>query len=313
MKRRELLQRSATFGIAAAVPFLAFGKIAVSGLADPPVTDGQLPAKPNPLTPPAEGSIPVAFLISDGAVVIDFAGPWEVFGNVMVGNRMNLFHCYSVAETLKPIQASGGMKIIPDYTLETAPAPKVLVIPAQGGASKAMLEWIRKSAKSADVTMSVCTGAFLLAETGLLAGKAATTHHGELMNLEMSYPDIQVRRGARFVEAGNLASSGGLSSGIDLAFRVVERYYGRAVAKQTANSMEYQGQGWMNPDSNAEFAKVPASTDEHPLCAVCGMDVDAASAPKSAYKGKTYYFCIQSHKEQFDAAPEKVIAAIDKP
>ena len=313
MKRRELLQRSAAFGLAAVIP--AVGKLSwESGQSE--AQRATEPAKPaaivNPLKPPAEGSIPVAFLISDGAVVIDFAGPWEVFGNVMVGNRMNLFHCYNVAETLKPIQASGGMKIIPDYTLETAPAPKVLVIPAQGGASKAMLEWIRKSAKSADVTMSVCTGAFLLAETGLLAGKAATTHHGELMNLEMSYPDIHVKRGARFVEAGNLATSGGLSSGIDLAFRVVERYYGREVAKQTANSMEYQGQGWMNPDSNAEFAKVPASTDEHPLCAVCGMDVDAGSAPKSAYKGKTYYFCIQNHKEQFDAAPERAIAAIEK-
>ena len=314
MKRRELLQRSAAFGLAAVIP--AVGKLSWHpGPSEAPNTTEQAKpaAKVNSLTPPAEGSIPVAFLISDGAVVIDFAGPWEVFGNVMVRNRMNLFHCYNVAETLEPILASGGMKIIPDYTLETAPAPRVLVIPAQGGASKAMLEWIRKSAKSADVTMSVCTGAFLLAETGLLAGKAATTHHGELMNLEMSYPDIHVKRGARFVEAGNLASSGGLSSGIDLAFRVVERYYGREVAKQTANNMEYQGQGWMNPDSNAEFAKVPASTDEHPRCAVCGMDVDVASAPKSGYKGKTYYFCIPNHKEQFDAAPERVISAIDKP
>ena len=74
------------------------------------------------------------------------------------------------------VTASGGLKLVPDYTFENAPAPKVIVIPAQSG--DAMLEWIRKSAKTADVVMSVCTGAFILAKTGLLSGKAATTHHG---------------------------------------------------------------------------------------------------------------------------------------
>jgi transcriptional regulator GlxA family with amidase domain len=69
------------------------------------------------------------------------------------------------------------MKIVPDYTFETAPAPKVVVIPAQNGASPSMLEWIRKSSNVADLTMSVCTGAFVLAKTGLPSGKAATTIH----------------------------------------------------------------------------------------------------------------------------------------
>ena len=315
MKRREMLQKSAAFGFLAAMPFsisaAAAGEKESSNSSGGEGTD-KAGAVVNPLKPPAEGSIPVAFLISDGAVVIDFAGPWEVFGNVMVGKRMDLFHCYNVAETTKPIRASGGMEIVPNYTLETAPAPKVIVIPAQNDPSKAMLEWVRKSAKSADVTMSVCTGAFFLAETGLLAGKTATTHHGELMNLSMKYPDIRVKRGARFVEDGNLASSGGLSSGIDLAFRVVERYYGREVAKQTAFNMEYQGQGWMNPDSNAEYAKILRSTANHLRCAVCGMDVEEADAPKSVYKGKTYHFCSSGHKEQFDAAPEKIVELLQK-
>jgi transcriptional regulator GlxA family with amidase domain len=117
------------------------------------------------------------------------------------------------------------MKIVPDCTFETAPAPKLVVIPAQNGASPATFEWIRKSAKSADVTMSVCTGAFVLAKTGLLSGKAATTIHHAYSDLTMQFPDIQVKRGARFVDEGNIASPGGLSSGIDLALHVVERYY----------------------------------------------------------------------------------------
>ena len=111
------------------------------------------------------------------------------------------------------------------------------------------------------------------------------------------------------MEDGNLASAGGLSSGIDLALRVVERYYGRDVAQKTAYTMEYQGQGWMNPDSNQVYASAPVSTAEHPLCPVCGMDVDPATAPRSVFKGKTYYFCSDDDKKIFDAAPDKFVEA----
>jgi YHS domain-containing protein/putative intracellular protease/amidase len=266
----------------------------------------------NPLQRPADGSaIPVAFLISDDAVVIDFGGPWEVFSNVMPGGRMdmNTFRLYTVAETTAPITASGGMKIIPDYTLKTSPLPKVIVIPAQKDPSAAVLEWIRSASKTADVTMSVCTGAFLLAQTGLLTGKAATTHHAAYVELAMKFPEVRVKRGVRFVEDGNLATSGGLACGIDLALHVVARYYGREVATQTAYNMEYQGQGWMNPDANAVYAAARTADSAHPTCPVCAMDVDLATAPKSVHKGKTYYFCSSGHKQLFDSAPDRVLAA----
>src|SRR5208337_3238346 len=140
--------------------------------------------RPNPLQPPAKGAIPVAFVVSHGAVVIDFAGPWEVFQDVHSAEGVGFFHLYTVAETTKPVTASAGLKIVPDYSLQTVPTPKVIVIPAQGGESPAMLEWIRQSSKTADVTMSVCTGAYLLAKTGLLKGKSATTHHGAYADFE---------------------------------------------------------------------------------------------------------------------------------
>ncbi len=265
------------------------------------------------LKPPDKDPIPVAFLISDGAVVIDFCGPWEVFQDAMVPSRQDTpFHLYTVAETKKPIRTSGGMQIVPDYTIADAPAPKVMVIPAQSDPSPTMLKWIRETTKNTDVTMSVCTGAFVLAKTGLLNGKSATTYHGAFGRFAMKYPDVELKRGARFVENGNLATAGGLSSGIDLALRVVERYYGRDVAQKTAYNMEYQGQGWMNPDSNQIYAKAPVSTAEHPLCSVCGMDVDPKTAPKSVYKGTTYYFCSDDDKKTFDAAPDKFATATDK-
>src|SRR5438105_14100856 len=86
------------------------------------------------------------------------------------------FLLYTVAETKKPIRTSGGMQIVPDYTIQNAPAPKVIVIPAQSAPSPAVLEWIRKSSKNTDVTMSVCTGAFVLAKPGLLTGRSTTTY-----------------------------------------------------------------------------------------------------------------------------------------
>ena len=264
-------------------------------------------SRPNPLTPPASGTIPVAFLISDGAVVIDFCGPWEVFQDAYTIHGDRLFNLYTVAETTKPVKASGGMMIVPMYSFQDAPPPKVIVIPAQNGANEAMLDWIRASTKAADLTMSVCTGAVVLAKTGLLAGKSATTHHAAYSEFAIEFPDITLKRGARFVEQGNLATAGGLSSGIDLALRVVERYYGREQAEQTADLMEYQGQGWLNPNSNQAYAKARVSTEEHPVCPVCSMAVGHDF--KSVYKGKSYYFCSQAHKDLFDKAPAKFTAS----
>jgi YHS domain-containing protein/putative intracellular protease/amidase len=307
VSRRELLQGSAALGLLEAGS-LAFPSGAVAGLSTAGSRNGkeESGSTARPLTPPAHGSIPVAFLVSEGAVMIDFAGPWEVFQDVVIAGRSDApFRLYTVGETNALIHASGGMKITPDYTIDNAPAPRVIVIPAQSAASERVKQWIRRSAEKADVTMSVCTGAFVLASTGLLSGKAATTNHGAYVDLEKRFPDIQVKRGARFVESGNLASAGGLSSGIDLALRVVERYFGRDVATKTAYQMEYQGQGWLNPDSNEVYAKLPKQTDGHPICPVCGMDGDLSL--KTSYKGKTYYFCSEAHKQTFEESPERFI------
>jgi YHS domain-containing protein len=86
---------------------------------------------------------------------------------------------------------------------------------------------------------------------------------------------------------------------------VVERYFGREVAQKTAYDLEYQGQGWMNPESNQVYAAAPGSTAQHSVCPVCGMDVDPTSAPKSAFKNTTYYFCSDDDKKTFDATPDK--------
>jgi transcriptional regulator GlxA family with amidase domain len=239
MKRRKFLKNTSSMAVA----------VMASGISQPDNTGWQerSPRSNNSgLTPPAAGNIPVAFAISEGATMIDFAGPWEVFQDVMLmeGGMRHPFSLFTVADKTDPIKASGGMRIIPDYTFETAPAPKIIVVPAQRG-SAALHEWLRKVHGDTDVTMSVCTGAFHLARAGLLAGQSATTHHDFLDRFEKQFPDIKVKRGLRFIEGEKISTAGGLTSGIDLALRVVERYFGRKIAEQTAIYMEYQGKGWI--------------------------------------------------------------------
>lgn len=247
MKRRDFLATTAGAGVVLAASSIP---LALSSGEKPTGNSSMIENSPesNKLQPPTKGRIAVAFAISEGVTVIDFAGPWEVFQDVMLGGSgddMQMpFQLFTVSEKTEPIEGSAGLKLIPDYTFETAPQPKVVVVPAQRG-SAALHEWLRKVSRAADVTMSVCTGAFQLAAAGLLSGKAATTHHDYHEQLAKRYPNIDVKRGVRFVEGDKISSAGGLTSGIDLALRIVERYYGRRVAQTTADYMEYQSKGWI--------------------------------------------------------------------
>lgn len=244
MRRREFMSQSATFGVIAAATFTP------NTLARKILPDSALSFASGKLTPPEKGKIPVAFAISDGVTVIDFAGPWEVFQDVHVlerGKDMDEqmpFELFTVSEKTEPLTGSGGLKLVPDFTFDTAPQPKVIVVPAQRG-SQALLAWLRKMVPTTDVTMSVCTGAFQLGKAGLLSGKSATTHHDFIDRFEKTFPDVSVKRGLRFVENDKISTAGGLSSGIDMALRVVERYFGREVAQATATYMEYQSKGWI--------------------------------------------------------------------
>jgi transcriptional regulator GlxA family with amidase domain len=155
------------------------------------------------------------------------------------------FNLYTVSDSLKPV--SSGLIVVPNYTFETAPKPQVIVVPAQGGRSEAQKAWLLANARTADVTMSVCTGASLLAKYGLLDGQNATTHHLYAQQMQKNYPAVRFVSGTRFVENGKVATAGGLTSGIDLALHIVERYYGREMAQATADYMEYKGELWKSP------------------------------------------------------------------
>ena len=197
------------------------------------------------LTPPANGQpITVAFVLTDGATVIDFAGPWEVFQDAGGPDGEDHFHLFTVGASKNPVHTSGGMSVIPDYTFDDAPPARIVVIPAQRGAP-ALADWLRGRDKETDVMMSVCTGAFQLGKAGLLDGKQATTHHNFFDQFQKSFPKATLVKGRRYVQSDDVIyTADGLTSGIDLALHIVDQYFGRDVAQKTTDYMEYQGTGW---------------------------------------------------------------------
>lgn len=192
------------------------------------------------LSAPKDGVL-VAFVLGKAATVIDFAGPWEAFGDVMApGTPTGFgFRMLAVSDSTNPLDLS-GMTVTPNYTYADFPSqPNVIVIGAQHDHTPAKIAWIAQAARGADIVMSVCLGAFLLAKTGLLDGLKATTHHDAYDKFSHDFPKVQLVRGPRYVDNGKFACSGGESSGIDLAFHVVERYYGQQAANDAADTMEF--------------------------------------------------------------------------
>jgi transcriptional regulator GlxA family with amidase domain len=197
---------------------------------------------PAPL--PKRKRVKVASMLGDNANVIDTAGPWEVFQDVMLGDsHHNPFELYTVAPEVGPLRMTGGLVVQPRYGVKDAPQPHVIVVPAHESTA-ASREWLASASRGTDVTMSVCTGAFQLARAGLLKGIPATTHHDYFESFAKEFPEIELRRGLRFVDNGRIATAGGLTSGIDMALHVVARYFGVEAAARTAEYMEYASEAW---------------------------------------------------------------------
>jgi transcriptional regulator GlxA family with amidase domain len=202
---------------------------------------------------PLRKEVKTAIVLTEGATMIDFAGPWEVFQDVHVpalGDDMDLqmpFELYTVGASREPIRTSGGMTVVPDYSFADAPPADLVVVGAQRG-GPGLKEWLLAQHARGATLVSVCTGAFKLAATGLLDGKEATTHHDFYTPFRENFPKVKLVESKRFVKSGErLYTAGGLSSGIDMALHIVELFYGREVAERTAVYMEYEGQGWKSP------------------------------------------------------------------
>ena len=188
----------------------------------------------------------VAILVFEGVELLDFTGPAEVF---IVAERGKAFRVYTVAESTKPIRTIGGITVVPEFSVNNAPQPDILVVPGGNtrNVRKSGVLWLQNSAKGADIVMSVCMGAFLLADAGLLDGAKATTHHWGIDSLKRAAPKCEVVKGCRLVDNGKIITTAGVTAGIDGALHIVERIHGETVARWVAEQwMEYR-----NPNRDA--------------------------------------------------------------
>lgn len=186
----------------------------------------------------------VAIVVFDGVEILDFCGPFEVFA--VTGGRQNEtpFQVVTVAEEMKPITARGGLSINPSHDFAGCPEADILLVPGGMGTRREMnnprmLQWLKKRAENAELVLSVCSGALVLAKAGLLEGMTATTHHGALEELRNISSSIAIDCSQRFIDNGRVIVAAGISAGIDMSLHVVARLLGGEQARETAGYMEY--------------------------------------------------------------------------
>ena len=198
----------------------------------------------------ATPTLKVAILAFDEVEALDFAGPYEVF---TTASRMALrerpsdaapFEVVSVARHREPVRARAGLTLLPDHGFADAPPVDVLIVPGgivdQPMRCPETLRWVAQASERAQLTASVCTGAFVLAASGVLNAGPVTTHREDQADLALAFPALEVKAGVRWVDQGRIVTSGGISAGIDMSLHLVARLAGEALALRTARQMEFQ-------------------------------------------------------------------------
>lgn len=187
----------------------------------------------------------VAILIFDEVEVLDFCGPFEVFS--VTGGRSSPppFQVYTVAEYNRPIRTVGGLSVNPTHAFDDSPRPDILLVPGGIGTRREirnphLINWINARDEEVELLLSVCTGALLLAQAGLLDGLRSTTHHSAFDLLRQLAPKSHVLESERIVDNGKIILSAGISAGIDMSLYVVGRLFGEQQAEETAAHMEYE-------------------------------------------------------------------------
>ena len=246
----------------------------------------------------------VAIFLYDGVELLDFGGPGEVFG------ATEGFHTYTVSVDGKPLTAQGFVQIVPEYSINNAPDPDIVVYPGGGALATSqdpdVLQWIHKQVARGALQMSVCTGARILAAAGLLDGLQVTTWHGFTEKLQEMVPNAQVLENTRFVDNGAVLTTAGVSAGIDGALRVVERLKGKDVALATALYMEYDK--WDPQDGFLAYRNplIQKIQEQGVINALSGPDLPAF------YEGEMKDLAIQFAMDQKYPEAEAILQLVTK-
>ncbi|MDC0612470.1 DJ-1/PfpI family protein [Vibrio sp.] len=184
----------------------------------------------------------IGIVIYDDAEVLDFSGPFEVFSTAKRINALD-WNVSLIAASSDTVQARGGYNVLPHYSIHDCPDIDVLIV--VGGFhlnvmnDSSLIRWISSAAISAQITASVCTGAFLLAEAKVLTHQTVTTHWEDISDLKQRYPELNVVENQRVVKQGNLYTSGGISAGIDMSLTILATLTTNETATKVARQMEY--------------------------------------------------------------------------
>jgi transcriptional regulator GlxA family with amidase domain len=188
----------------------------------------------------------IGIALFDGAEELDWAGPWEVLSYWSNRHPEDEIEVFTVArDNSLPIVCAKVLRVLADHSWQSAPEIDVLVYPG-GEGTRALIgddevrAWVRSVHERARITTSVCTGAFVLADAGLLKGRAATTHWDDFDELLAIDDSIQARREDRFVDEGDIITSAGISAGIDMALHLIIRLHSEDRAREIKRRIQYE-------------------------------------------------------------------------
>lgn len=188
--------------------------------------------------------INIGIYIYDRAEVLDFSGPFEVFSTAArVCENDTPFNVFLVAQQLQPVVARGGYRVLPEYDFSNHPSIDLLLV--VGGVhtdemeKSDVLAWLALQATKAKWVASVCTGAFLLAQAGIITDQSVTTHWDDIADLRQQFPALNVQSDVRWVDEGRITTSAGISAGIDMSLFLVSKLHSKPLAEATARQMEY--------------------------------------------------------------------------
>jgi len=190
----------------------------------------------------------VGILAFDDVEVLDLCGPFEVFDSARPvdehDDAIGLFNLVVIAEKPQTVRCHGGLLITPQTTIDTHAPLDILILPGGPGARRErrnsrLIEWLRHQNSRIEILASVCTGAVLLAESGLLDQCRATTHWRWIEWMRTEYPRVELVSDHRYIDEGHIVTSAGVSAGIDMSLHLVARLWGEATAAWTARRMEY--------------------------------------------------------------------------
>ncbi|MEO8287098.1 MAG: DJ-1/PfpI family protein [Chloroflexota bacterium] len=223
---------------------------------------------------------------SDRTEITDALIPYEIF------SAAGAYNVYAVAPERNVVSVAGGLEVMPDFSYAELDAllgksPDLVVIPAfpnvTSPQNQAVLNWIKQQSARGSYIFSICVGAEAYAATGLLDGRTATTHWGDIDRIEQAYPAVNWVRGVRYVDGGDYMTSAGITSGIDAVLHYIAQHNGESVAQAIAQELHYPGYAFVNSP------KVQQESADTALTAVGLINIvfhwDHASAGVLLYDG----------------------------